>query len=161
MKNVLAIAKREIRSSFNSPVAYAVILGFLVFTGVYLYFIRGFYAVGQADLRSYFGLMPIVLAFLVPALTMRSWAEERRLGTYELLLTLPFSETELVVGKFLSSFALAALAIALTLPVAPSWHPSWAPSTRASSSPSIWASSSRPRQRSRSGSGSPPSRRTR
>jgi ABC-2 type transport system permease protein len=117
MKNVLAIAKREIRSSFNSPVAYAVILGFLVFTGVYLYFIRGFYAVGQADLRAYFGLMPVVLAFLVPALTMRSWAEERRLGTYELLLTLPFSETELVIGKFLSSFALAALAIALTLPV--------------------------------------------
>jgi ABC-2 type transport system permease protein len=117
MKNVLAIAKRELRSSFNSPVAYAVILGFLLFTGVYLYFIRGFYAVGQADLRVYFSIMPIVLCFLVPALTMRSWAEERRLGTYELLLTLPFSERQLVLGKFLSSFALAALALLLTLPV--------------------------------------------
>jgi ABC-2 type transport system permease protein len=117
MKNVLAIARREIKSSFNSPVAYAVILGYLVFTGIYLYFIRGFYAVGQADLRPYFTVMPMVLSFLVPALTMRSWAEERRLGTYELLLTLPFTEGELVLGKFLSSFALAAIALGLTLPV--------------------------------------------
>ena len=109
MKNVLAIARREIKSAFNSPVAYAVILGYLLFTGVYLYFIRGFYAVGQADLRSYFTIMPIVLAFLVPALTMRSWAEERRLGTYELLLTLPFTEGQLVLGKFLSSFSLDSL----------------------------------------------------
>jgi ABC-2 type transport system permease protein len=117
MRNVLAIAKREFRSSFNSPVAYAVILGYLLFTGIYLYFIRGFYVVGQADLRSYFTIMPLVLAFLVPALTMRSWAEERRLGTYELLLTLPIAEGQLVLGKFLSSFALASLAIALTIPV--------------------------------------------
>jgi ABC-2 type transport system permease protein len=117
MKNVLAIAKREIRSSFNSPVAYAVILGYLVFTGIYLYFIRGFYAIGQADLRPYFTIMPIVLAFLVPALTMRSWAEERRLGTYELLLTLPFTEGQLVLGKYLSSLALAGIAIGLTIPV--------------------------------------------
>ena len=117
MKNVLAIARRELKSSFNSPVAYAVILGYLVFTGIYLYFIRGFYAAGQADLRDYFTIMPLVLAFLVPALTMRSWAEERRLGTYELLLTLPFTEAQLVVGKFLSSFVLAAIALLLTVPV--------------------------------------------
>jgi ABC-2 type transport system permease protein len=117
MKNVLAIARREIKSSFNSPVAYAVILGYLLFTGVYLYFLRGFFVADQADLRPYFAIMPIVFCFLVPALTMRSWAEERRLGTYELLLTLPFTEGELVLGKFLSSFALAAIAVALTIPV--------------------------------------------
>jgi ABC-2 type transport system permease protein len=117
MRNVLAIARREIRSAFNSPVAYAVILGYLLFTGIYLYFIRAFYAVGQADLRPYFTIMPLVLSLLVPALTMRSWAEERRLGTYELLLTLPIAEGQLVLGKFLSSFALAALAILLTIPV--------------------------------------------
>jgi len=117
MKNVLAITRRELKSSFNSPVAYAVILGYLLFTGIYLYFIHGFYAVGQADLRSYFTIMPIVLAFLIPALTMRSWAEERRLGTYELLLTLPFTEGQLVLGKYLSSLALAAIALALTIPV--------------------------------------------
>jgi ABC-2 type transport system permease protein len=117
MKNVLAIARRELKSAFNSPVAYAVILGYLLFTGIYLYFLRGFYVVGQADLRPYFTIMPIVFAFLVPALTMRSWAEERRLGTYELLLTLPFTEGELVLGKFLSSFCLAGIAVALTIPV--------------------------------------------
>jgi ABC-2 type transport system permease protein len=117
MKSVLAIARREIRSSFNSPVAYAVILGYLLFTGIYLYFIRGFYAVGQADLRPYFTIMPLILAFLVPALTMRSWAEERRLGTYELLLTLPITEGRLVLGKFLSSYSIAVIAILLTIPV--------------------------------------------
>jgi ABC-2 type transport system permease protein len=117
MNNVLAVTKRELKSAFNSPVAYAVILGYLLFTGIYLYFISAFFAVGQADLRSYFSIMPLVFAFLVPALTMRSWAEERRLGTYELLLTLPFTEGELVLGKFLSSFALAAIAVALTIPV--------------------------------------------
>jgi len=117
MKSALAIARREIRGSFNSPVAYAVITTYLVFTASWLYFVRGFYAAGMADLRPYFGIMPIVLAFLVPAVTMRSWAEERRLGTYELLLTLPLSEGELVIGKFLASYSLAALAILLTIPV--------------------------------------------
>ncbi len=117
MNSILAIAKRELRSSFNSPIAYAVALGFLVFTSAWLYFVDAFYAVGQADLRSYFTLMPVVLAFLAPALTMRSWAEERRLGTYELLLTMPFTEGQLVAGKYLSSLALAALSIGLTLPV--------------------------------------------
>jgi len=117
MKNVLAIAKRELRSSFNSPIAYAVILGFLLFTSVWLYFVDGFYAAGQADLRGYFSMMPLVLVFLAPALTMRSWAEERRLGTYELLLTLPFTEGQLVAGKYLASLALAAIAFALTIPV--------------------------------------------
>jgi ABC-2 type transport system permease protein len=117
MNNILAIAKRELRSSFNSPIAYAVILGFLVFTSIWLYFIDAFYAQGQADLRSYFTIMPLVFAFLAPALTMRSWAEERRLGTYELLLTMPFTEAQLVVGKYLASLALAAVALALTIPV--------------------------------------------
>jgi len=117
MKRVLAIARRELQSSFNSPVAYAVILGFLVFNAAWLYFVRGYFALNQADLRPYFGTMPIVLAFLAPALTMRSWAEERRLGTYELLLTMPFSEGELVAGKFLSSLAVAAIALGLTLAV--------------------------------------------
>jgi ABC-2 type transport system permease protein len=117
MNNVLSIARRELRSSFNSPIAYAVILGFLVFTSVWLYFVNGFYAAGQADLRGYFAIMPLVLAFLASALTMRSWAEERRLGTYELLLTLPFTEGQLVAGKYLSGLALAAVALALTLPV--------------------------------------------
>jgi len=117
MKRVLAVARRELQSSFNSPVAYAVIVGFLVFNAAWLYFVRGFFALGQADLRPYFSVMPVVLAFLAPALTMRSWAEERRLGTYELLLTMPCSEGELVAGKFLASLAVAGVALALTIPV--------------------------------------------
>ena len=117
MKRVLAVARRELQSSFNSPVAYAVILGFLVFNAAWLYFVRGFFALNQADLRPYFGIMPVVLAFLAPALTIRTWAEERRLGTYELLLTMPFSEGELVGGKFLASLAVAAIALGLTIPV--------------------------------------------
>ncbi|MDP3179754.1 MAG: ABC transporter permease subunit [Spirochaetaceae bacterium] len=117
MRGTLAVAKRELRSAFNSPVAYAVILGFLVFTAVWLYFVRRFFALGQADLRSYFSVMPLVFSFLAPALTMRSWAEERRMGTYELLLTLPFSELQLVLGKYLAAFALSAIALGLTLPV--------------------------------------------
>jgi len=117
MSGAFAVARRELKSSFNSPVAYAVILGFLVFTAAWLYFVRGFFALNQADLRPYFGVMPVVIAFLAPALTMRAWAEERRLGTYELLLTMPFTEVQLVVGKFLASLAVAAAALALTLPV--------------------------------------------
>jgi ABC-2 type transport system permease protein len=117
MSRVLAVARRELKSSFNSPIAYGVILGFLVFTSAWLYFVRGFFAMNQADLRPYFGVMPIVLAFLAPAITMRTWAEERRLGTYELLLTMPFTEGELVAGKFLASLGVAAVALLLTLPV--------------------------------------------
>jgi ABC-2 type transport system permease protein len=117
MNRALTIAKRELRSAFNSPVAYAVILGFLVFTSVWFFFVTRFFAGNQADMRGYFGIMPLVLAFLIPALTMRSWAEERRLGTYELLLTLPYTEGQLVLGKFLAAYAIAALALVLTIPV--------------------------------------------
>ncbi len=117
MKPALAIAKRELRSSFNSPVAYVLIVGFLFLTSIWLYFVEGFFAVGQADLKGYFSLMPIVFAFLVPALTMRSWAEERRLGTYEVILTMPFTEADLVWGKFLSVFAVVMIALLFSLPV--------------------------------------------
>ncbi|MEI6874851.1 MAG: ABC transporter permease subunit [Spirochaetota bacterium] len=117
MKGLLPVFKREFQAAFNSPVAYGIIIAFLIFTSAWLYFVSGFFAVGLADLSPYFGLMPIVLAFIIPALTMRSWAEEVRLGTAELLLTLPFGELEIVLGKFLASWALVAVAILLGLPV--------------------------------------------
>jgi len=117
MKGVLTVFRREFRAVFNSPVAWGLIVAFLLFTASWLYFVTGFYAAGMADLSAYFGLMPVVLAFVVPALTMRSWAEEARLGTAELLLTLPLGEVELVVGKFLASFAVVAIAVLLGLPV--------------------------------------------
>jgi ABC-2 type transport system permease protein len=117
VKGLLPVFRREFRAAFNSPVAYGVIVAFLLFTTAWLYFVTGFFAAGIADLGAYFGLMPIVLAFIVPALSMRSWAEESRLGTAEVLLTLPFGEFELVSGKFLSAYALVALAILLGIPV--------------------------------------------
>jgi ABC-2 type transport system permease protein len=117
MNGSLAVARREFRSSFNSPVAYVLIVAFLVFTAAWLFVIQGFFALGRADLSPYFSVMPVVFAFLIPAITMRSWAEERRLGTYELLLTLPFSEGELVVGKFLAAFGVLAVAFVLSLGV--------------------------------------------
>ncbi|MDA8427001.1 MAG: ABC transporter permease subunit [Treponema sp.] len=117
MSPVLAIARRELRSSFNSPVAYGVIISFLLFTAVSLFFLSAFFTMNVADLRQYFDLMLKAFAFVIPAITMRAWAEERRTGTYELLLTLPFTEAELVLGKFLAAFALALVAILLTIPV--------------------------------------------
>ncbi|MGO8692411.1 MAG: ABC transporter permease subunit [Rectinemataceae bacterium] len=117
MNRVFAIARRELRSSFNSPVAYGVIISFLLFTAVSLFFLSAFFTMNQADLRQYFDFMLKAFAFVIPAITMRSWAEERRTGTYELLLTLPYAESELVLGKFLAAFALALIAILLTLPV--------------------------------------------
>ncbi len=117
MKPVHALARKEFRAAWNSPVAYAISVAFLVFSAAWLYFVRGFYAAGLADLRPYFGIMPVAFAVLAPAATMRSWAEERRLGTYELLLTMPFTEAELVLGKFLAAYATIAIALALTLPV--------------------------------------------
>ena len=91
MSPVLAIARRELRSSFNSPVAYGVIISFLLFTAVSLFFLSAFFTMNVADLRQYFDLMLKAFAFVIPAITMRAWAEERRTGTYELLLTLPFT----------------------------------------------------------------------
>ena len=117
MKGVLSVARREFRSAFNSPVAYVLVVGFLVFSAAWLFIIQGFFAIGGADLSPYFTLMPFIFALIVPATTMRSWAEERRLGTYEILLTLPLSEAELVFGKFLSSFGVICVALVLSLGV--------------------------------------------
>lgn len=114
---VLTVASRELKSSFNSPVAYIVAAAYLVFTSVWLFFLNQFFSRNEASLRIYFSIVPVVFIFLVPALTMRSWAEERRTGTLEVLLTLPFREGELVFGKFLGCFALLALVVALSLPL--------------------------------------------
>jgi ABC-2 type transport system permease protein len=114
---VLRIARKELRSYFNSPVAYIVVVFFLVFTSTWLFYVNQFVAADVASLRSYFAIMPVIFIGLVPALTMRSWAEETKLGTDEILLTLPLTESELVAGKFLGAFSLLLLALALTVPV--------------------------------------------
>lgn len=115
--NTWPVIKKELQSYFNSPIAYIVIIGFLVFTSVWLYSVNNFVAKNMATLRDYFTIMPIVFAVIIPAMTMRSWAEEWKMKTDELLMTLPFREVEIVVGKFLASTFLLLVMIVLTIPV--------------------------------------------
>lgn len=115
MTRVRAVALRELRSYFNSPIAYVFLL---VFAGAALFTVfnvHQFFSRGMADLRGLFSAVPLLMILLVPALTMRLWAEEQKQGTFELLLTFPAREHELVFGKFLASWALLACALGLTL----------------------------------------------
>jgi ABC-2 type transport system permease protein len=111
-----AIAKKEFRSAFASPVAYAYLVVFLAFTN--WFFFRTFFVVGDATMRGFFGLLPWTLVFLLPALTMRLWSEERKFGTLEVLLTWPVREREAVFGKFLGGVGLLAVSLAGTIPTA-------------------------------------------
>jgi ABC-2 type transport system permease protein len=116
-RKIAAIARRELRAYFTTPVAYIVVVFFLVVTSAWFFFAQQFFAQDAATLRGYFSLWPVVFILLLPALTMRSWAEERRQGTAEILLTLPIRERELVAGKFVAAFALLLVLVVLTLPV--------------------------------------------
>ncbi len=111
MKGVLAVLRKELRTAANTAPAYVFAVFFLVFTSAWLFFVRGFFALGEASLRPYFEIMPAVFSVLVPALTMRSWAEERRTGTFELLRTLPLSPAQIVLGKYLGVLAVIALTL--------------------------------------------------
>lgn len=115
MSNIFVITKREIRSYFDSPLAYIFIVAFLLSCAVLFFFVEGFFVVGMASLRSWFGMMPVMLSILIPALTMRSWAEEKKQGTYETLMTLPFSVTELVIGKYLAAMAVIATSLLISI----------------------------------------------
>jgi len=117
MSAVAAIFKKEFVSYFISPIAYVFIVVFLIGTN-FMYF-QPFFLINQADMRNYFGLLPWVFLFFVPAITMRGWAEEKKSKTVELLLTWPVSDAEVVLGKFLASLAFLAVTVALsvTIPV--------------------------------------------
>jgi ABC-2 type transport system permease protein len=117
MHKVAAIARRELRAYFTTPVAYIVVIFFLVITSAWFFYGQQFFARDTATLRGYFSSWPLVMILLLPAITMRSWAEERRQGTAELLLTLPFREGELVLGKFAASLALLCIVVLLSVPV--------------------------------------------
>jgi len=117
MNKITPLVKKEVRSYFNSPIAYVVIIFFLFFTAGWLFFIEQFFAADYASLRAYFNTFPLLLVLLIPAVTMRSWAEERRSRTDELLLTLPVRETDLVIGKFAAAFVLLIIILIFTLPV--------------------------------------------
>ena len=113
MQNITAILKKEFRSYFNSPIAYIFITFFLGISA-WLFF-QNFFIVNQAEMRSFFGLMPWIFLFFIPAVTMKLWSEEKKIGTIEILMTLPIRDYEVVVGKFLASFALLAVTVLLTL----------------------------------------------
>lgn len=116
MRNVFVIAGRELAGYFATPVAAVFIVIFLVLQGVLTFNAGGFFTRGQADLVPFFEFLPWVFLLLVPAISMRLWAEERRLGTVELLLTLPVTETQAVIGKFLAAWAFCIIALVLTFP---------------------------------------------
>jgi len=116
--NIKAITKRELAGYFSSPVAYVFIVIFLLLMGFFTFMAGGFFERGQATLEgSFFMWHPWVYLFLVPAVGMRLWAEERRVGTLELLLTLPITAWQAIVGKFLASWIFLLLALFLTFPV--------------------------------------------
>ncbi len=118
MNRIGSIAARELRSYFNSPIAYIFLLAFAGSSLFTFFYVEAFFARGQADLRGLFDALPLLTLLLVPALTMRLWAEESKTGTLELLLTLPAKDSELVWGKFLASWVLFAVALAITMPLA-------------------------------------------
>ena len=117
MSNILTIAKRELRGYFASPVAFVFIVIFLLLSGFFTFMVSQFFRNGQASLQTFFMWHPWLYLFLVPAVGMRMWSEERRLGTIELLLTMPLTPWQAIVGKFLASWAVVALALVLTFPV--------------------------------------------
>src|SRR3954462_5524591 len=117
LRNIMTIAKRELIGYFASPVAYVLLVIFLLLTGFFTFMVAGFFERGQANLQTFFAWHPWLYLFLVPAVGMRMWSEERRLGTIELLLTMPITPWQGIVGKFLASWLVLALALALTFPI--------------------------------------------
>ncbi len=114
MNGFLAVFKRELKSYFSTPVAYVFLVVFLFFAG-YLPFRQGFFDAEQADLRRFFLNLPLLFVFMVPCTAMRLWAEERKSGSLELLLTLPITITQAVLGKFFAAWCFLGIALALTV----------------------------------------------
>ena len=113
MDNILCIFKREFRSYFDSPVAYIVLMFFLLISGYF--FTSNLFLVNQASLRTLFGIVPLMFVFFIPAISMRLLAEEKKSGTIELLLTYPIRDLEIVIGKYLAALALIGVLLLFTL----------------------------------------------
>ena len=116
-KRAAALARKELFAYLNAPAFYGVALFFLLFCSIWLFSFQRFFSMNIASLRSYFSVFPLIFIIIIPVLTMKSWAEERKTGSIELLLTMPFSEWDLVLGKFLSTLSLLALILILTIPL--------------------------------------------
>lgn len=117
MGNISILFRREFSSFFATPVAYVFIGIFLVLSSVFTFFVGGFYERGQADLLPFFNFHPWLYLFLVPAIAMRSWSEERKSGTIELLMTLPISTWQAMLAKHFAAWAVLGLSLLLTFPL--------------------------------------------
>ncbi len=117
MGNVLTIAGRELRGYFGTPIAYVFLVIFILMSGVMTFSLGNFFARGSADLSAFFVHVPWLMVVFIPAISMRLWAEERKSGTVELLMTLPISAGEAVIGKWLASVGFMAVALAATFPL--------------------------------------------
>ena len=117
MHNIWIVSRRELSAYFTSPLAYIFIVIFLALSGGLTFFFGAWLDRGQADLQVFFIYHPYLYLFLIPAVGMRLWAEERKTGTIEFLLTLPVTTGEIVLGKFLAAWVFAGIALALTFPM--------------------------------------------
>ena len=117
MNGLISIYKRELTSYFVTPVAYVFIVIFLFMTGVFTFYLGAFYESNQADLEPFFRFHPWLYLFLIPAISMRLWSDERKSGSIELLMTLPVSITDAVVAKYLAAWTFTAIALILTFPM--------------------------------------------
>lgn len=117
MSGTNIIFKREFASYFATPIAYVFILIFLMLSGVFTFYLGNFYERQQADLTPFFSFHPWLYLFLVPAVSMRLWSEERKSGTIELLMTLPLAKHEAIIGKFLAAWVFTGIALLLTFPL--------------------------------------------
>jgi len=115
--NTLVIFRRELVAYFSTPLAYVFIVIFLALSGAFTFYIGAFFERGAADLDAFFHFHPWLYLFLIPSVAMRLWAEERKAGTVELLMTLPVSTTQAVLGKFLAAWCFVGIALALTFPI--------------------------------------------
>jgi ABC-2 type transport system permease protein len=114
---ILSLARKELFSYLNAPAFYGAAVFFLLFCSIWLFYFQRFFTMNVASLRPYFGVFPLVFILIIPVLTMKSWAEERKTGSIELLLTMPFSEWDLVLGKFCATFTLLVMMLILTIPL--------------------------------------------
>ncbi len=117
MRPTISIMWRELTGYFSTPVAYVFLVIFLAMVGAFTFYMGGFFSRGQADLQPFFNFHPWLYLFLIPSIGMRLWAEERKSGTIELLMTLPLRTIHVVLGKFLAAWAFTAIALALTFPI--------------------------------------------
>jgi len=113
----LTLARKEIYQYLHAPAFYGAAVFFLMLSSIWLFFFQQYFLRDQATLRPYFDLFPVAFIFVVPVITMKSWAEERKTGTVELLLTMPFTEWDLVLGKFFSALCMLAVMLILTIPL--------------------------------------------